>query len=213
MSYAVSEAFVRLHNAGKIYRKESLVNWSCQLQSAISDVEVEHREMDGPTLISVPGYEQPILFGQIYQFGYRLSEDNRTQIMVSTTRPETIIGDTAVAVHPDDDRYAKYIGKTVRHPIRHDEIPVIADLKVDKLFGTGNERVFPVFEFYDEQFFFLHAIAGALKVTPGHDLRDFEIADRHGLKLLNIFDNRGIANENCGIYQVIPLTIFRTVPY
>lgn len=136
MCYAVNEAFIRLHNAGLIYRKESLVNWSCQLQSAISDLEVEHRNVDKPTSISVPGHRDPVQFGLMYQFAYKLSDSN-DQIVVSTTRPETMLGDTAVAVHPEDHRYGKFIGKTVFHPLRHEDIPVIADTKVDPLFGTG----------------------------------------------------------------------------
>ncbi len=139
MCDAVNEAFVRLHRSGKIYRKESLVNWSCQLQSAISDIEVEHREISGPKKVQVPGYDAPVMFGQIYEFAYKLSDScDDAHIMVSTTRPETLIGDTAIAVHPEDDRFAKYIGRTVHHPIRHEEIPIIADPKVDRLFGTGN---------------------------------------------------------------------------
>ncbi len=138
MCDAVNEAFVRLHRSGKIYRKETLVNWSCQLQSAISDIEVEHRELNGPKKVQVPGYSAPVMFGQIYEFAYKLSNScDDAHIMVSTTRPETLIGDTAIAVHPEDYRFAKYIGRTVHHPIRHEEIPIIADAKVDRLFGTG----------------------------------------------------------------------------
>ena len=108
------------------------------MQSAISDIEVDHREIDGPKMIEIPGYDRPVEFGNLYQFGYRLADgSNEAPILVSTTRPETILGDTAIAVHPDDDRYAKFVGKFVHHPIRHEDIPIIADPKVDKLFGTG----------------------------------------------------------------------------
>ena len=136
MCFAVNEAFIRLHRKGKIYRKESLINWSCQLRSAISDIEVDHQSIDGPKRISVPGYDEPVLFGNIYEFEYKLSDSNE-KIVVSTTRPETIIGDTAIAVHPDDMRYGKFIGKFVDHPIRHDKIPVVADSQVEQQFGTG----------------------------------------------------------------------------
>ncbi len=136
MCYAVNEAFIQLHRKGKIYRKESLVNWSCQLRSAISDIEVDHQSIDGPKGISVPGYDKPVLFGNIYQFEYKLSDSNE-RIVVSTTRPETIIGDTAIAVHPEDIRYGKFVGKFVDHPIRHEKIPIIADFQIDPQFGTG----------------------------------------------------------------------------
>ena len=199
MSYAVNEAFIRLHQKGRIYRKERLVNWSCQLQSAISDIEVDHKIIEGPTKMDVPGYASPIQFGQMYQFAYQLS-DSEEQILVSTTRPETVIGDVAVAVHPDDSRYSKYVGKFVTHPIRQVNIPVIADSKVDQHFGTGNLKYFNLN--HQVLLFIWLNFAGALKITPGHDLNDFEIAERHGLNLLNIFDNQGRANENCGIFSV-----------
>jgi valyl-tRNA synthetase len=137
MCYAVNEAFIRLHRSGKIYRKESIVNGSCHLQSAISDIEVDYKMVDGPKLIHVPGCEKPVTFGQIYEFAYKLLNSDE-EVVVSTTRPETLLGDTAVAVHPEDSRFAKYIGKYVRHPIRLDAIPVIADCKVDREFGTGS---------------------------------------------------------------------------
>lgn len=183
MTRAVNEAFIRLYDCGKIYRKESLVNWSCQLQSAISDIEVEHRTVDGATPMQIPGYEQPVQFGLLYQFAYKLADNSGEEIVVSTTRPETILGDTAVAVHPDDVRFSKFIGRFSYHPIRRENIPVIADRKVDPQFGTG-----------------------ALKITPAHDVNDYETAELHGLRKLNIFDNRGLANENCGIFAVKYIT-------
>ena len=137
MCYAVNEAFIRLHRSGKIYRKESIVNWSCHLQSAISDIEVDHKVVDGPKLVHIPGCEKGVTFGQIYEFAYKLL-DSEEEIIVSTTRPETLLGDTAVAVHPEDLRFAKFIGKYVRHPIRLDIMPIIADRKVDREFGTGS---------------------------------------------------------------------------
>lgn len=136
MSYAVNEAFIRLHRKEKIYRKESLVNWSCLLQTAISDIEVNHQPIDEPKQINIPGFDRPVQFGYIYHFEYKLMDSNEG-IVVSTTRPETLMGDMAIAVHPEDERYSKYIGKFVRHPIRYDSLPIIADSKVDKQFGTG----------------------------------------------------------------------------
>lgn len=136
MCYAVNEAFIRLHRSGKIYRKESLINWSCHLQSAISDVEVDHKLINEPTGITIPGYEEPIMFGYLYKFEYCLL-DSDERIAVSTTRPETVFGDTAIAVHPEDNRFTKYIGKLANHPLRNVPIPIIADRLVDPQFGTG----------------------------------------------------------------------------
>lgn len=112
------------------------MNWSCQLRSAISDIEVDHQLIDGPKGIVVPGYDKPVTFGYIYQFEYKLS-DSDERIMVSTTRPETIMGDMAIAVHPEDIRYKKYVGRSVIHPVRHNKLPIIADSQVDQQFGTG----------------------------------------------------------------------------
>lgn len=136
MCHAVNEAFIRLYRQGKIYRKETLVNWSCRLKTAISDIEVEHRQLSALTPIAIPGYDDPVMFGKMYSFAYKLS-DSDERIVVSTTRPETIPGDTAVAVHPEDPRYAKFIGKFVYHAIRGENIPVIADPAVEPDFGTG----------------------------------------------------------------------------
>jgi len=150
MCYAVNEAFIRLHRSGKIYRKESIVNWSCHLQSAISDIEVDHKVVvDGPKLVHVPGCEKAVTFGQIYEFAYKLL-DSEEEIVVATTRPETLLGDTAIAVHPEDLRFAKFIGKYVRHPIRLDIMPIIADRKVDREFGTGSHfhSLLFLFSFY-----------------------------------------------------------------
>jgi valyl-tRNA synthetase len=180
MCRAVNEAFIRLHDSGKIVRKKSLVNWSCHLQTAISDIEVDHRTVDGPTLIRVPGYDEPVRFGLLYQFAYKLADDKDQEIIVSTTRPETMIGDTAIAVHPEDTRYSQYIGRFVQHPIRMEKIPIIADASVDPQFGTG-----------------------ALKITPAHDPNDYRTAECHQLPMINIFDNQGKANENCGTLAVI----------
>ena len=160
LNRAVTEAFVRLYEKGLIYRGEYMVNWSPNLQTAVSDLEVEY-------------FEEP---ATLYYFKYMLKGSDE-YIPVATTRPETILGDTAVAVHPEDERYQKHIGKQVIVPILGREIPVIADEYVDREFGTG-----------------------ALKVTPGHDPHDYEIAQRHGLPTINIMNKDATLNENAGPY-------------
>lgn len=160
LSEAVLEAFIRLHEKGLIYRGEYMVNWSPNLQTAVSDLEVEYSEEEGA----------------LYYFKYRL-KDSDDYIPVATTRPETILGDTAVAVHPEDERYRQYIGRTVLVPILNREIPVIADEYVDREFGTG-----------------------ALKVTPGHDPNDYEIGRRHNLPIINIMNPDATLNANAGPY-------------
>ena len=159
LSNAVKEAFVRLYRMGMIYRAEYLVNWSPGLQTAVSDLEVESNE------------EQ----GHLYYFNYPVSGGGH--LPVATTRPETILGDTAVAVHPDDERYQQYIGKTCLVPMLNREIPIIADEYVDIEFGTG-----------------------ALKITPGHDPNDFEIGKKHDLEIINIMNKDATLNENAGPY-------------
>ncbi|MCB9435317.1 MAG: valine--tRNA ligase [Ardenticatenaceae bacterium] len=159
LSQAVREAFVRLHRMGLIYQAEYLVNWSPGLQTAVSDLEVEYSE------------EQ----GSLYHFKYPLKDGG--YLPVATTRPETILGDTAVAVHPDDERYKHLVGKTAVVPILGREIPVIADAYVSMDFGSG-----------------------ALKVTPGHDPNDFEIGQRHGLAIINVMNKDATMNANAGSY-------------
>ena len=146
LARAVRVAFVRMYEAGLIYRGERLVNWCPKDTTAISDSEVEHEEVEG----------------ELVTFRYDLA-DGSGHIDVATTRVETMLGDTGIAVHPGDERYAALVGRTVRHPFRGDEIPIVADDAVDPSFGTG-----------------------AVKVTPAHDPTDFEIGQRHGLALLNI---------------------------
>ena len=162
LSRAVREAFVHLFEKGLIYRGPRLINWSPSLQTAVSDLEVEHTE------------EQ----GKLYYFKYRLADQPDEFIPVATTRPETILADTAVAVHPADDRFVKYIGKKVLVPILEREIPVIADEYVSREFGTG-----------------------ALKITPGHDPNDYEIGQRHNLELLSMLDKSARVTEVGGPYQ------------
>ncbi|PWH12166.1 MAG: valine--tRNA ligase [Anaerolineae bacterium] len=161
LSKAVREAFVRLYEKGLIYRGPRLINWSPGLKTAVSDLEVEYSE-------------EP---GTLYYFKYMLSGGEGEYIPVATTRPETILGDTAVAVHPEDERYQKYIGKKVIVPILGREIPVIADEYVARDFGTG-----------------------ALKITPGHDPHDYEIGHRHGLPVISVLDKEARINENGGPY-------------
>ncbi|MDZ4764979.1 MAG: valine--tRNA ligase [Chloroflexota bacterium] len=159
LSDAVIEVFVRLWDQGLIYRGARLINWSPGLKTAVSDLEVERDE------------EQ----GLLYYFNYPM--DGGDFIPVATTRPETILGDAAVAVHPDDPRYQHLIGKTARVPVLNRAIPVIADSYVEREFGTG-----------------------ALKVTPGHDFNDYEIGKRHNLPILNIMNRDATLNENAGQY-------------
>jgi valyl-tRNA synthetase len=161
LSLAVREAFVRLYDKGLIYRGNYLINWSPGLKTAVSDLEVEYQEEEG----------------QLYYFKYRV-EGSDAHIPVATTRPETILGDTAVAIHPDDNRYADLIGMTCLVPILERPIPVIADNYVDLEFGTG-----------------------ALKITPGHDPADYEISRRHELEIINVLNPDASMNEAAGPYQ------------
>ncbi|MCV3216250.1 valine--tRNA ligase [Plectonema radiosum NIES-515] len=161
LSKAVLEAFVRLYEEGLIYRGEYLVNWCPASQSAVSDVEVENQEVNG----------------NLWHFRYPLT-DGSGYIEVATTRPETMLGDTAVAVNPNDDRYKHLIGKTVTLPIMQREIPIVGDEFVDPTFGTG-----------------------CVKVTPAHDPNDFEMGKRHNLPFINIMNKNGTLNENAGEFQ------------
>jgi valyl-tRNA synthetase len=161
LSRAVREAFVRLYEKGLIYRGPRLINWSPGLRTAVSDLEVEYSDEEVT----------------MYYFKYKL-KDSDEFVPVATIRPETILGDTAVAVHPEDERYKKYIGQTVLVPILGREIPVIADEYVSQEFGTG-----------------------ALKITPGHDPNDYAIAQRHNLPILSVLDQAARINENGGPYK------------
>ncbi|XP_059092271.1 valine--tRNA ligase-like isoform X1 [Tigriopus californicus] len=171
-SEAVTEAFVRLFDKGLVYRALAPINWSPQLQSAISDIEVDHLSVEEKTAIQIPGCDQPVEFGVMFDVAYKL-DGSEEEITISTTRPETILGDVAVAVHPNDERYSHLIGRHLVHPFRSDTIPIIADTYVDPQFGTG-----------------------ALKITPAHDANDFEIGRRHDLPIFEIMDRNGsIANS------------------
>jgi valyl-tRNA synthetase len=160
LSRAVREAFVRWYDEGLIYRGTYLINWSPNLQTAVSDLEVDRVEQEAT----------------LYTFKYPL-KDGGDFIPVATTRPETILGDTAVAVHPDDERYRKYVGRTALVPVLGREIPVITDEYVDVEFGTG-----------------------ALKITPAHDPNDYEIGLKHHLPMINILNKDATLNENAGPY-------------
>jgi len=178
MCTAVTEAFVRLHEDGTIYRSNRLVNWSCTLRSAISDIEVDKKELAGRTLLPVPGYKEPVEFGVIVSFAYKV-EGSDEELVVATTRIETMLGDTAVAVHPDDKRYQHLIGKTLVHPFADRKIPVVADgITVDMTFGTG-----------------------AVKITPAHDPNDYECGKRHSLPFLTIFTDDGLVSPGCGKFS------------
>ena len=167
LSRAVREAFVRLYEKGLIYRGEYLINWSPGLQTAVSDLEVEYQEEEGTLYY----FKYPIA-------GAKLADGpGQGYIPVATTRPETILGDTAVAVHPDDERYRHLIGKTCLVPMLNRTIPVIHDTYVSMEFGTG-----------------------ALKITPGHDPNDFQIGQRHGLQIINVLNPDATMNENAGPY-------------
>uniref|UniRef100_A0A1B0CCK5 valine--tRNA ligase n=1 Tax=Lutzomyia longipalpis TaxID=7200 RepID=A0A1B0CCK5_LUTLO len=180
---AVRRAFIDLHTRGLIYRDRSLVNWSCALESAISDIEIDNLEVPGPMGITVPGYERNITFGELTDVAYKVLGEECEEIIVSTTRPETILGDVAVAVHPQDEKYAKFHGKEVKlwHPFRETPIPLIFDESVDKDFGTG-----------------------AVKITPSHDRNDFLLAKRHNLLHIDVIDDKGMISEGFGVFSTLP---------
>ena len=161
LSEAVREAFVRLYEKGLIYRGDYLVNWSPGLKTAVSNLEVEYFEEEG----------------KLFYFKYPV-EGSDEFIPVATTRPETILGDTAVAIHPEDVRFAHLVGQRCLVPMLNRSIPIIEDDYVDREFGTG-----------------------ALKITPGHDPADYEIGQRHGLEIINVLNPDATMNENAGPYQ------------
>ncbi|MBT0663296.1 valine--tRNA ligase [Geobacter pelophilus] len=156
LSKAVRTVFVKLYEDGLIYRDNRLINWCPRCHTALSDIEVEHEEKKG----------------HLWHIRYPVAGEPGKFVVVATTRPETMLGDTAVAVHPDDERYRGLIGKTVILPLVNREIPVVADEYVDLEFGTG-----------------------VVKITPAHDFNDFEVGLRHGLDKINIFDESGIINS------------------
>lgn len=177
-SEAVTEAFVRLFNKGKIYRAERLVNWDCALQTAISDAEVSYITIPKRTLLAVPNHKyEKYPFGVFTYFKYQIADDNgqptSETVLIATTRLETLLGDEAVAINSKDERYKHLHGKRVYHPFRKITIPIILDDElVDIDFGTG-----------------------VVKVTPAHDPNDFETGMRHHLKFTNIFTEDGKIND------------------
>ena len=161
LSTAVREVFVRLYEDDLIYRANRLINWCPRCHTALSDLEVEHEDKKG----------------HLWHLRYPVLGTDR-HLVVATTRPETMLGDAAVAVHPEDERYQDLIGKKVLLPLVNREIPIVADDYVDKDFGSG-----------------------AVKITPAHDFNDFELGKRHDLEQINILDESGVINENGGLYQ------------
>ncbi|WP_435164641.1 valine--tRNA ligase [Paenibacillus glycanilyticus] len=161
LSKAVREVFVRLHEKGLIYRGKKIINWDPAARTALSDIEVEYKELNG----------------HLYHLQYPL-KNGSGYITVATTRPETMLGDTAVAVHPEDERYKHLIGQMLVLPVVGREIPIIADDYVEKDFGSG-----------------------AVKITPAHDPNDFEVGLRHDLPQIIVMDETGTMNEHAGPYQ------------
>lgn len=160
VSKAVRKVFVELYKQNLIYRGQRLVNWDTQLETAVSDLEVEHEERKGT----------------LWHIKYKFFDSNDF-LVVATTRPETLLGDTAICVNPNDERYKKFIGKKVILPLLNREIPIIADDYVDPAFGSG-----------------------VVKITPAHDFNDYEIGKRHKLSFINILNPNGTLNENAGPY-------------
>ena len=160
-SKAVEEVFLKLHKKGYIYKGSRIINWCPVCQTSISDAEVEHVDQKG----------------HFWHIRYPITGEKDRYIQIATTRPETMLGDTAIAVHPDDERYADLVGRTCILPLVGREIPIIADAYVDKEFGTG-----------------------AVKITPAHDPNDFEVGKRNGLPEINIMNDDATINENGGKY-------------
>ncbi|KAF4979905.1 hypothetical protein FZEAL_3986 [Fusarium zealandicum] len=178
LSAAVTETWVKLHEEGTIYRANRLVNWCTKLNTALSNLEVVNKELNGRTLLDVPGYDKKVEFGIIVHFKYPI-EGSDELVEVATTRIETMLGDTGIAVHPKDDRYKHLVGKTAIHPfIEGRKLPIIADEYVDMEFGTG-----------------------AVKLTPAHDPNDFTLGQKHNLEFINILTDDGLMNENAGPYK------------
>ena len=192
LNAAVRKVFVQLHKDGLIYRDKRLVNWDPHFQTAISDLEVEQKEVDGAywhfayPLADGVNYEHPVAFDED---GKAMEWETRDYIVVATTRPETMLGDTGVAVHPKDERYASIVGSEVILPITGRRIPIVADEYADPEKGSG-----------------------AVKITPAHDFNDFQVGKRQGLKIINVMDSfgrivdefqsfKGLADNGGGIYD------------
>ena len=162
LSRAVRKIFVELHRKGLIYRGKYLINWCPRCQTALSDLEVEHEEEDG----------------RFYEVSYKFADGGEGAVVVMTTRPETILGDSAIAIHPRDEKNRRLVGKKVVVPLVGRVIPVIEDNMVDPDFGTG-----------------------CVKITPAHDPNDFLVGQRHNLEQIQVIDGRGVMNENSGKYR------------
>ncbi|KAH8827166.1 tRNA synthetases class I-domain-containing protein [Flagelloscypha sp. PMI_526] len=175
---AVMENFCKLHEDGILYRANRLVNWCVRLNTTLSNLEVDKMSLTGITMLNVPGYDakERFEFGAITSFNY-LIEGSDEKVTVATTRPETMLGDTAIAVHPDDDRWRHLHGKFAVHPfIPGRRLPVVTDAEGVKMeFGTG-----------------------AVKITPAHDPDDYKIAMRHNLEFINLLNDDGTYNDNAG---------------
>lgn len=174
LSAAVTETFVRLHEEGIIYRANRLVNWCVALNTSLSNLEVDNKEVEGRTLLDVPGYEKKVEFGVLTHFCYEI-DGTTEKIEIATTRPETMIGDTGIAVHPTDKRYQHLIGKNARHPFVDRLLPIVADQDVDPEFGTG-----------------------AVKITPAHDFNDFNRGKAHNLQFISVMNDDGTFNNKAG---------------
>lgn len=187
LTEAVKVTFIQLHEEGIIYRADRLVNWCSALETSLSNIEVDNKELSGRTKLSVPGYSNTIDFGVLTYFKYPVKKSNVAAvdhenfadcdfIEIATTRPETMLGDTAIAVHPSDNRYTHLIGRTAVHPfIPERHIAIIADAEVDPGYGTG-----------------------AVKITPAHDPADFVKGKKHDLEFINILEANGSLNKNAG---------------
>ncbi|KAL8910873.1 MAG: hypothetical protein Q9171_003872 [Xanthocarpia ochracea] len=187
LTEAVKVTFIQLYEEGIIYRADRLVNWCSALETSLSNLEVDNKELSGRTKLTVPGYSKKIDFGVLTYFKYPVEKSNAAAvdyeqfsdcdfIEIATTRPETMLGDTAIAVHPSDYRYAHLVGRTAIHPfIPERRIAIIADEEVDPEFGTG-----------------------AVKVTPAHDPADFIKGKKHGLDFINILEADGSLTRNAG---------------
>ncbi|KAJ5407966.1 Valine--tRNA ligase [Penicillium cosmopolitanum] len=176
LSAAVTETFVRLHEEGIIYRANRLVNWCVALNTSLSNLEVENKEIEGRTLLDVPGYDKKVEFGVLTHFCYEI-DGTKERIEIATTRPETMVGDTGIAVHPTDVRYKHLIGQHARHPFVDRLLPIVADEAVDPAFGTG-----------------------AVKITPAHDFNDFTRGKAHNLEFISVMNDDGTFNKHAGSF-------------
>ncbi|CAL1300408.1 unnamed protein product [Larinioides sclopetarius] len=176
-SKAVAKVFIDLFEDNLIYRKEKLVNWSSQIRSVISDIEVDHLEIPQKKKVRIPGLKDPVELGLMDYFYYPV-ENSDQKILVATTRLETMLGDSAVAVNSTDTRYSHLMGKCVKHPYTGENLPIIFDESVNKDFGTG-----------------------VMKVTPAHDNKDYELGIKHKLKMCDILADDGTINMDIENFQ------------